>query len=231
MFTLLLKLKPANWVNPTVLRLKSMTDTQHRPSWVIEQTLDASRFPCCGNANPFPFKCANCVHPMVLCCECDTLYTELPNVSATTVPEWNEWRCSKCDAKFSPDFFESAEHRMTFDDWSRGGLDTFLAVPPLSDLYSMLIASTNQLADYLARNMQSTAKRHAYSVSNLASAIADCHLNAGDARRSSYLHSQSDTRTVALNAALEQTDPIVRAYAILGVSDSLTTQKPNCGEQ
>ncbi|KLU05188.1 hypothetical protein RISK_002764 [Rhodopirellula islandica] len=154
----------------------------------------------------------------------------MPNVSATTVPEWNEWQCSKCDAKLSPDFFNSAEHRMTFDDWSRGGLDTFLAIPPLSDLYSMLIASTNQLAGYLARNMQSTAKRHAYSVSNLANALVDCHPRAGDARRSSYRFSQSDTRKVALNAALEQTDPIVRAYAILGVSDSLSTQKPNGGE-
>ena len=48
---------------------------------VKEQDLNFSLFHCCGDEDLYPFKCTECGRMMVFCYECDTLYSNLWNLS------------------------------------------------------------------------------------------------------------------------------------------------------
>jgi len=206
--------------------------TQHdfamqRPSWVIEQTLDRSKFNCCGNEKPFPFKCNGCGHVMVLCCECDTLYQGLPDADQRTVPDWNEWDCPACNAKLPDTFMSLPGYRITFDEWSELGLDSFLAVPRFSDLQRMLTDSIQQLRSYLERGMRSTAKRYAFHLDDLASSMQSAIPGAEGARHLGRHFASDKNLTDAVRQCDTLRDPDLRNYAIMGIADVLRGNAKN----
>ncbi len=202
-----------------------MNHSSEKPAWVIQQVLDASHFKCCGNEDLHPFQCVHCAHPMVLCCECDTVYHELPDTSATTVPNWRGWNCPQCDAILTVNDFTSAESHISFGDGSRHGLDDLLSTRPMTELFEMVTRSSETLLQYLTQNRQTFAKQYAHNIARIADAIAHCCPGANVARRSAYAAAQSRSRKTVLAECVAIADPIQRAYAILGVSETLTFKR------
>lgn len=198
-----------------------------RPSWVIEQTLDHIKFNCCGNAKPFPFKCNDCGHAMVLCCECDTLYQSLPDTDQRTVPEWNEWSCPACNAKLPDTFMSLPDYRITFDEWSKLGLDSFIAMPPFSDLQRMLNYSVQRLRTYLERGMRSTANRYSFHLDDLASSMQSAIAGAEDARHQGQQFANDKKLADAVRQCDKISDPDLRTYAIIGIADVLRGDTKN----
>lgn len=202
-----------------------MNESQRLPAWVIGQVLDGSVFSCCGNQDPYPFRCTNCGHAMVLCCECDSLYNELPDVSKHYRPDWNECECASCSIIFSCSNFDAPECRISFAEWSACQLDELLSIPPLEDLFNRLQRSAQMLVYFLEKNSLSTVAVWSRDLHRLADAIAHCHPGADDARQTAYTSALSDPPRSVLEDSLTIADPIQRAYAILGVTDALTIQK------
>ena len=93
---------------------------------------------------------------------------------------------------------------------------------PMTELFAMVTRSSETLLDYLQRNRQSTAKQIAHDITRIADAIAHCYPGAQAARRSACAAAQSGSRKTALGDTTAIADPIRRAYAILGVADTLT---------
>ena len=198
-----------------------MSRSKEQPAWVIQQVLDCTRFRCCGNEDLHLFRCVYCEHPMALCCECDTAYPQLPDTSALTVPNWTGWNCPQCNALLTGSDFTTAESFIPIDDWVNYGLESFLSMRPTAELFAMVTRSSETLLDYLQRNMQSTAKHCAHDIARLADAIAHCYPGASEARKFAYSAAQARTRTDALAESIAIADPVHRAYAILGIADSL----------
>ncbi len=204
-----------------------MTANQQRPSWVIGWALDASKFDCCGNQDPFPFKCEFCSHPYVVCCECDTLFSGLPDTTVRYFSDWNEWRCSNCDELFAQNFMASDGYRIGFDDWNKNGLKDLLAVPPMAELLSRFVASTNQLASYLQRGMRSSARGWSFHLVNFAGALETSVVGAAAARKEGF----NTAMTGSLGDAVAYCDTItnsqLRGFAIVGVADSIDRKHKN----
>ena len=51
---------------------------------VEEKDLDFSQFHCCGDEDLYPFGCPSCGRPMIFCYECDTLYSNLHDLTDKT---------------------------------------------------------------------------------------------------------------------------------------------------
>ncbi len=164
---------------------------------------------------------------MVLCCECDTLYLSLPDTDQRTVPDLNEWTCPACNAKLPDTFMSSPDYRITFDEWSKLGLDSFIAMPPFSDLQRMLNDSIQRLRTYLERGMRSTANRYAFHLDDLASSMQSSISGAEDARH----QGQQFANERKLADAVRQCDTIsdldLRTYAIIGIADVLRDNAKN----
>jgi hypothetical protein len=193
------------------------------PSWVIEQSLNWRLFECCGDQDLFPFRCHQCHHIYVLCYECDTLYTDLTDLSNHRVPMWNNYSCAICPVTFDDDFMRSPRHRIPYADWHDANLDHLLVDCAIDDLTRMLAASSDQIADYLRRGMRSTAGRTMTEYRNLAESIMVHISDAYDARANGY--NRTDPTNLAQTIAWYDELPMapVRNYALLGITDKLFT--------
>jgi hypothetical protein len=192
-----------------------------RPSWVIEQSLNWRLFDCCGDQDLFPFKCHACGHPLVLCYECETLYTDLHDLSFRRIPNLDDYSCPQCAAAFDDDFMRSSRHRMHFDEWHDAGLDNLLIDRPLSELSDMLIGSAAQMADFLRRGMRSTARLRITEYRNLAESIAVHFAAAVDFREQGYNIAQSATLSAAMDWHSQIMNSSDQAYALLGITDAI----------
>lgn len=204
-----------------------MNDSKTRPAWIIQQTLDVSRFRCCGNEDLRPFRCVHCNHPMVLCCECDTVYHTLPDTTVKSVADWSGWNCPKCASVLTGEDFVGSDANVSFDEWSSQGLDDFIRTRPITELFAIVVRSSKIVADDLRRNRQTSAKTRAREIDRIADAIAHCKPEAQDARRSARHSAASGSRSTALAACDSIADPVRRAYAILGICDTLPQKSVN----
>lgn len=189
------------------------------PSWVIEQSLNWRFFNCCGDEDLFPFKCHACGQPLVLCCECDTLYTDLHDLAARCFPTHNDYSCPQCGTEFDDDLMRSSRHRMDFDEWHAAGLDNLLIDRPLSELSEMLTGSAAQIADFLRRGMRSSARKRITEYRNLAESIAVHFAAAADFRNQGYNVARSARLSVAMDWYSQISDSSDQAYALLGIAD------------
>ena len=139
---------------------------------------------------------------MVLCCEWDTMYADLPN-TALRYRVSDDWTCPKCNAPIK-DITGHPDCRISFDEWSNAGLDALLDEPTLDDLVQMMAASADQIADYLRRGMRSTAKMQFLDFRNLAESIAHHFSAAMDSR----IHGAQLLNAGTLRNAIEQCDSI-----------------------
>ena len=198
----------------------TMSHIPQRPAWVIEQTLDWHPFDCCGDADLFPFKCWSCACPLVLCYECETLYTDLPDLSRRRFPAFDDYSCPRCATPFDDDFMRSPRHRISFEAWSELGLTHLLQVTPAETLMQMLGQTADQLAGFLSRGMQSTVKGRLCEYRNLAEAISDFSPCAAALRARGQAAARGPlTEAIAwLSTFPEALD---RSYALLGITDEL----------
>ena len=162
---------------------------------------------------------------MIACFECDALYQKLPDTSATDFLDWPGGNCPQCNTRLTADDFIAPANHISFDDWSRFGLDDLLRFRSIEDLSGMVIRSSNTLANYLQRNQQSAAKTWARNMARIADAIAHCYTGAEEARRMARDNASTVSRTTALASIMANPNPILRAYAILGVSDTLAQNR------
>ena len=192
-----------------------------RPAWVIEQVLDSSPFACCGDQDLFPFKCSACALPLVLCYECDTLFPELSDLRVQLPFVLDTSRCPNCAGEFSPDFMRSPQHRISFAEWSGRGHDQLLASASAQDLLGMLANAAEVLSGFLSRGMLSTAKIRIVEFRNLAEALAALVSNAESLRVRGQEIAAGSTLREALAWHATIADRTGRAYAVLGITDTL----------
>ena len=197
----------------------TMSQETIRPSWVIEQSLNWRLFDCCGDQDLFPFKCHACGHPLVFCYECETLYTDLHELSSRRFQNLDGYSCPQCAAQFDDDFMRSSRHRMNFGEWHNAGLDNLLIDRPFSELSDMLTGSAAQLADFLRRGMRSTARMRITEYRNLAESIAIHFSAATDFRNQGYDVAHSSTLADAMVWYSRIPDCADQAYALLGITD------------
>src|SRR5688572_30095019 len=100
---------------------------------VVPEDLDFGNDVCCPNADPFPYKCSACGHPMVFCCECGSLYASLPEnrTRRTDInhvdPSKPSHHCTRCGHAFEYFFLWNAAYAITRGEWRAAGLDRVLA--------------------------------------------------------------------------------------------------------
>ena len=196
-----------------------------KPSWVIEQVVDPAGFDCCGDQDLFPFKCASCGHPLVVCYECDTLYAGLPDVAVSAPFSWAKSdgtgsRCPSCTVEIPRDFMHAPANRISFAEWSAHGLDQLLAPRSVPDLLDGLSAEAQVISDYLSRGMLSSAKRRLRDVRNLADAMSDTTPNAAVYRLRGKEVMRERPLADALSWQSTIADPVLRAYALLGIAEA-----------
>ena len=115
----------------------------------------------------------------------------------------------------------SPQNRISLEEWSHAGLDHLLVDPSPHELEQMLVESGDQLSDLLMRGMLSTAKIGILEFRNLAEAIAGV-TSVAEAYRSrgrEIALARPVPEAVAWSASI--VDPTSRAYAILGITDTL----------
>jgi hypothetical protein len=198
-----------------------MTSSAERPEWVIEQLLDFDPFDCCGDEDLFPFKCSSCDTPMVLCYECDTLYADLPNLQHQLSIGGETRRCPVCGALFSSDLMREPKHRITFEEWSRHGLDHLLVNRSPQELAQWLSASAELISQFLFRGMRSTARMRLIAFRNLAEAIANLTPGVDVIRDRGLEIASSSYIRDALAWSGTIADRTERAYAVLGITDAV----------
>ncbi len=191
------------------------------PSWVIEQSLNWQLFECCGDQDLFPFRCHQCQHIYVLCYECDTLYTDLTDLSQRHAPLWDNYSCTNCPANFDDDFMRSPRHRIPYTDWNNANLHQLLVDCPFEDLMRMLTTLSDQIADHLRRGMRSTAGRAMTEYRNLAESIMVHVADADDARADGYDLTDPKALANAMAWHDELPNKPSRNYALLGITDRL----------
>lgn len=193
------------------------------PSWVIEQSLKWQLFECCGDQNLFPFRCHQCHHVYVLCYECDTLFTELTDLSKRCIPMMDTDSCANCSVTFDNDLMRSPRHRIPYKDWQNANLDHLLVDCTIDELLRMLTASSDQIADYLRRGMRSTVRRTMTEFQNLAESIM-VHVSDADVSRANG-YNRTDPTNLAQAIAWYDKLPSApgRNYALLGITDRLFT--------
>jgi hypothetical protein len=198
-----------------------MSQETIRPSWVIEQSLNRQLFNCCVDQDLFPFKCHACGRPLVLCDECETLYTDLHDLSSRRFPAHDDDSCPQCGMEFDDDFMRSPRERMTFDEWHDAGLDNLLIGRPFSELSEMLTGSAAQIAGFLRRGMRSTAQMRINDYRNLAESIAIHFPAAAGFRDQGYNVARSRSLSAAMDWHSEIPDASDQAYALLGITDAI----------
>jgi hypothetical protein len=195
--------------------------TPELPAWVIPQVLDAGAFACCTNQDPFPFKCASCGRPVVLCCECDTLFPDLANLEVSGSFDRNTHRCHDCGAALGADFMQSPANRNSYAEWSRHGLGHLLTAITAQELLHMLGESTEQVAEWLRRGMLSTVTTRLPGLERLGDALTPIVPAAHVFRARGREVASSRTRGEALAWHATLSDPTERAYAMLGMTDAI----------
>ena len=198
-----------------------MTQSTARPLWVIEQSLNWRLFNCCGDEDLFPFKCRACARPLVLCYECDTLYSDLDDLAARHHINHDHLSCPQCAADFDDHFMRSPLHRITFDEWRAAGFDNLLIDQPIDHLLELLTGSATHLADFLRRGMRSTARTRITEYRNLAESIAVHFPSAADFRDQGYNVAQASTLSAAMDWHSQIPGSSDQAYALLGITDAI----------
>ena len=199
----------------------TMSHLPQQPGGVIEQSLETSWFDCCGDENLFPFKCWSCARPLVLCYECDTLYSNLGDLTQRRLHTSNDSPCPGCGSSFDTDLMRSPRHRISFATWREFGLDHLLRDPSPDDLLHILASSCDQLADWLERGMQSTAKSSLVDYRNLAEAIIDLSSSAQASRTRGQAIGAAGSLSQAMLWHATLLDGVDRSYALLGITDAL----------
>ncbi len=187
---------------------------------MIKQSLNWHIFNCCGDEDLFPFKCHACRRPLVLCYECEFLYTDLHDLSARLFPTHDDYSCPQCATEFDDDLMRSSRRRMDFFEWHDAGLDNLLINRPFSELSDMLNGSAAQIADFLQRGMHSTARTRITEYRNLAESIAVHFATAADFRDQGYNVAQSSTLADTMDWYSQIPRPSDQAYALLGITDA-----------
>lgn len=198
-----------------------MPSTSLRPSWVIGHSLNCALFDCCGDEDLFPFKCHACGRPLVICTECDTLYTDLHDLSSRrSLNASSGYQCPGCGTPFEDNFMRAPHRRIGFDEWHQRGLDSLLLDRPFQDLVEMLTASAAQLANFMRRGMRSTAQTRITDFRNLAEAMAVRLPEAADVRKRGYDVANASGLSKAMEWHSRIRDSGTRAYALLGITDA-----------
>ena len=193
--------------------------TADRPSWVIEQSLDASAFGCCGDQDLLPFQCSGCHRPFVLCYECDTLYVALPETAGQAQFPAAARACPSCGQSFASGFQRDPQCRISFDEWTAAGLGALLDEVPMETLAAMFVASAEQMFGLLERHMLGTARVRLWELRNLGEAIALHCARAAVRRTEAREQSPPKQASDVIRWTKSLSDPLERAYATLGVAD------------
>ncbi len=98
-------------------------------AWIIEERdLNFSGFHCCGDEDLYPFGCPRCRHLMVFCYECDTLYSDLDDLSRhgrEQVNSFDENRpsfaCPRCGYEFEYYFMRNPLYWVPRSEWLAAG--------------------------------------------------------------------------------------------------------------
>ncbi|TWT67587.1 hypothetical protein [Allorhodopirellula solitaria] len=188
-----------------------------QPSWVTEQCLAFGAFNCCGDEDLLPFKCVHCGTLFVLCCECETLYTDLYDLTQRRFPNLDDYSCPSCSREFG-DIFRDPVHRTAFPEWDSAQLAHLISVPPRDDFIQILTASTDQMIDFLSRGMRSTARQRSLEFRIFAESIVQPLESHASQRDTAYAHCDGLTLKQA-SQWLSTLDPLDRAFATLGVLD------------
>ena len=107
-----------------------------REQFLGPEHLDDSRFECCPNREPKPFKCSQCGLPFVYCMECSTVYPDLPDTTRfddqhnATDSSRPSHRCRRCGYVFEYAFIRNRRYRVTRAEWIAAGLGELLQAPP-----------------------------------------------------------------------------------------------------
>ena len=196
-----------------------MTQSEPRPGWVIEASLNWRLFNCCGDEDLFPFKCPWCEHALILCYECDTIYADLPDLAGGH--GFEEPSCPRCGGPFDKDFMRSPRYRITFEEWETAGLGELLNDVPIAELGEQRVRAAEPLANLLRRGMRSTASARITEYRNLAEAIAPHFAAAAAFRERAYQLALSSHLSDAVDWQSRICDPMNQAYALLGIADAV----------
>lgn len=100
--------------------------------FVEEADLDFGRFHCCGDEDLYPLACPSCARIMVFCYECDTLYSDLHNLSEQHTeidsdPRRPIFACPGCRHPFENLFVRDALYKVSRERWLAAGLGHLLS--------------------------------------------------------------------------------------------------------
>lgn len=155
-----------------------MSPSLQRPAWVVGQCIDVKAMDCCGNEESFPLKCAKCEKPLLLCLECDALFSYFRDINKLARTVSSGERCPYCNAMFETAFWQSPQYRISFEEWHDAGLKHLLVEKSIQELTAILLGSADSYSNSLQRGMRSTARTRLAAYQNLAEAIAIHHPNA-----------------------------------------------------
>ena len=99
---------------------------------IEEGDLDVAQFRCCGDEDLYPLACPSCGHAMIFCYECDTLYSDLNNLSdtATDINNFNPqepiFSCPRCKYEFPYYFMRDGLYKVERTAWLSAGLEHLL---------------------------------------------------------------------------------------------------------
>ena len=200
-----------------------MSLSLQRPAWVIGPCIDVKMMDCCGNEEPFPFKCAKCENPLLLCLECDAQFSNLRGINKPVRTTSTGERCPHCNAMFEIAFWRSPQYRVSFEEWLDAGLKYLLVEKSIQELNAILIDSAEFLSNSLQRGMRSTARTRLAAYQNLAEAIAIHHPSALHMREEGSRKEKCGTLNEAMAWHATIADPISRAYALLGIAEAFAS--------
>ncbi len=127
---------------PLALLLRPLTDARRIQTGetfrsedriVRELDLNFDLFRCCGDEDLYPFQCSQCGWMMVFCYECDTLYSDLGQLSEHGrervnhfEPEKPIFGCPKCGHLFEYYFMNNPVYSVLLRTWMAAGLGPLL---------------------------------------------------------------------------------------------------------
>ena len=100
---------------------------------IEEKDIEFSHFLCCGDEDLYPFACPACRRLMVFCYECDTLYSNLHDLSGKSRDFVNSFKpqepifsCAGCGYNFEYQFMKNGLYKADRELWVSSGLGHLL---------------------------------------------------------------------------------------------------------
>lgn len=188
-----------------------------RPKWVIEQIMRWERFTCCGDEDLVPLKCPHCAHIFVVCCECDSTYPNLSDLSQHM--HTGEFECPQCALSLDGDLW--TDYGVTLEEWCNSGYADLLQNRTVDWFVDILSQAAEAVGGLLTRDMDTTVKLRFPEFRSVSEAVAHAFPQSSQMREEGRLAAARLSRWDAVKWCSDLPDAIDRAYATLGVTESI----------